>query len=186
MDERPTDEAAKTVTALPAGSAVPGKRPLWRPKTAEELKKDQARWKRRRFNPLQIGPFIVAGVVGAIPLGVLLYAVVEGNADGDATIPWIFYFIFPASFFIFGFFGGYFFQILGVLSPRKTPRLLICTTCQRIALPSRFRTCTCGGTMEDAHEWTPARCPKCQYDLRGTPDRCPECGTQIVANVSVT
>jgi hypothetical protein len=43
MDQAPADDAAKMAPTLPARSAVPSELPVWRRKTAEELKKDQKR-----------------------------------------------------------------------------------------------------------------------------------------------
>lgn len=179
MDCPSHEDAATRASSAPVQGVVPVDRPLWRRKTTEELKRDRTRRRVRRFNPFHSGPFIVGAVMGAVPLVSLIHDLLRGDSRQDGPIPWIFYAVSSAALFLFGFLGAYFFQILSWFSPHDLPSLLICTKCQRLMLPSRTRMCSCGGAMGDAGDWTPARCPKCQYDLRGTPDRCPECGTMI-------
>lgn len=155
----------------------PDARPPWRRKTSEELEADCRRQSLGKLSPAQ--PAIVAAILSAL---LIILAAFDSWRSGDAHVKdWLIWLLIAAGVFLFAFVVAFLLQLSGVLSMPRTPRLLICTKCFRVSLPSRHRVCECGGTREDAADRTPAVCPSCGYDLRGTPDVCPECGRPMSA-----
>ena len=155
-------------------------RPRWRRKTAAELESDRRRQKRRRLNPSQ--PAILGGILfGLLAVSYIVVSLVSNDRPG--WLDWLPPLAISGGCAIFAFAVAYAFQLMGWLSLVRTPRLLICPQCFRVALPSIEQECPCGSKMVAAHDWTPAYCPECGYDLRATPDFCPECGTNLQSNL---
>jgi hypothetical protein len=84
-----------------------------------------------------------------------------------------------ATFAVLGFAVTYSLQIAGFLSRGMRVRIGICSRRFRLTTEGKFDACRCGGTFEDADGWTLNRCPKCNYDLRGSSTGCPECGADL-------